>query len=181
MKHITFKRNPRASSKPDLTAAFAAVPKKIEAAARKASKQLKEIGARHALIGGLAVGAYGHPRTTGDVDFLVGDELFIKHKGGVVTIDSAFPIAIGDVSIDPVGIIEPHLEAPLNNSPESENIPVVPVEVLVYLKLKAGRHKDLGDVEGLIEAGLDVTLTRQYLKRYAPKLLVKFNKLIEET
>jgi hypothetical protein len=40
------------------------------------SRTLTALGIPHALIGGLAVGVYGHPRATKDVDFLVGTEAF---------------------------------------------------------------------------------------------------------
>ena len=44
--------------------------------ALEVSRRLTELGVPHALIGGLAVGVYGHPRATKDVDFLVGPEAF---------------------------------------------------------------------------------------------------------
>jgi len=40
------------------------------------SAELRKLGVRHALIGGLAVGVHGHVRATKDVDFLVGGEAF---------------------------------------------------------------------------------------------------------
>ncbi len=39
-------------------------------AMRRASDAMKSIGVRHIVVGGLAVGANGYPRATGDVDFL---------------------------------------------------------------------------------------------------------------
>jgi len=39
-----------------------------------ASARLTELGVRHVLVGGLAVGGWGHPRATKDVVFLVGEE-----------------------------------------------------------------------------------------------------------
>jgi hypothetical protein len=42
-----------------------------------ASATLSELGVRHALVGGLAVGAWGYPRNTRDIDFLVGEEAFV--------------------------------------------------------------------------------------------------------
>ncbi len=43
---------------------------------RSSSLQLTCAGVRHVLIGALAVGAWGYPRASKDVDFLVGDEAF---------------------------------------------------------------------------------------------------------
>ena len=51
-------------------------------AMRSASDELTRLGVRHALVGGLAVGAHGYPRATKGVDFLVGDEAFEHHAGG---------------------------------------------------------------------------------------------------
>lgn len=39
------------------------------------SRLLVELNIPHVLIGGLAVGIHGHPRSTKDVDFMVGDYL----------------------------------------------------------------------------------------------------------
>src|SRR5262245_26168845 len=68
-----------------------------------ASSQLREAGIPHALAGGLAGGAHGYPRTTDVIDFLVGDEAFVKHAGGVVTLKVPL-IAIGKVRVDFVSI-----------------------------------------------------------------------------
>ena len=42
-------------------------------------------------MGGLAVGANGFPRATKDVAFLVGDEAFERHPGGLVTFRPGVP------------------------------------------------------------------------------------------
>jgi hypothetical protein len=68
-------------------------------AMRSASVELARLGVRHALVGGLAVGAYGYPRATKDVDFLVGDEAFEHHVGGIVTMKPGIPIQIGGVLV----------------------------------------------------------------------------------
>ena len=54
-------------------------------AMRAASNAMTALGVRHLVVGGLAVGANGYPRATSDVDFLVGDEAFEHHAGGIVT------------------------------------------------------------------------------------------------
>lgn len=47
---------------------------------------LANAGIRHALVGALGANAYrSRPRTTEDIDFLVGDEAFQRHEGGFVT------------------------------------------------------------------------------------------------
>ena len=40
------------------------------------SRMLNELAIPHVLVGGLEVGIHGHPRSTKDVDFMVGSEAF---------------------------------------------------------------------------------------------------------
>ena len=63
---------------PDLRLVEGVVSDKILRAAHAASSAYTKLGIRHALVGGLAVGAYGYARATKDVDFVVGDEAFIQ-------------------------------------------------------------------------------------------------------
>src|SRR5262245_30978090 len=141
---ISLRRNPRsmnpAAAFPDLAQLRWVVAPEILTAAAVASHKLREAGVPHALAGGLAVGAHGYPRTTDDVDFLVGDEAFIQHAGGLVTLRVPL-VAVGKVRVDLISIEEargererlrPALEAPS----ESQHVPIVPPDVLIYLKLK---------------------------------------------
>lgn len=73
-----------AAKVPDLRLLDGVVAPEILAAMRSASAQLARMGVRHALAGALAVGAWGYPRASKDVDFLVGDEAFERHEGGIV-------------------------------------------------------------------------------------------------
>src|SRR5215212_4437533 len=84
----------------DLSSLEGVVSPTILDALRTASKRLSGLGIRHALVGGLAVGAHGFPRATKDIDFLVGDEAFEHHEGGVVTMKPGVPIQVGGVLID---------------------------------------------------------------------------------
>ena len=49
------------SKLPDLKLVEAVVAPRITQAMRTASAQLSKVGIRHALVGGLAVGAHGYP------------------------------------------------------------------------------------------------------------------------
>lgn len=49
-------------------------PEPVTQAATRASAELTELGARFALVGGLAVSAWGEPRYTRDVDLAVAVE-----------------------------------------------------------------------------------------------------------
>jgi hypothetical protein len=56
----------------DLKEVFRFISPQVRDAAIKTADQLNNLGIRHALAGGLAVGAHGYVRATTDVDFLVG-------------------------------------------------------------------------------------------------------------
>jgi len=141
-----------------------------------ASAALVRAGVRHVLIGGLAVGANGYPRATKDVDFLVGEEAFVQHAGGLVTMNPSLPIEVNGVPIDYLSQRrgEEHLAEALAAQPGS----IVDAPRLVYLKLRAGRLRDRGDVTGLLNAGLDVEACRAYLVAHAADLTTSFEALI---
>src|SRR5215468_5031334 len=125
---------------PDLTLLRGVVAPEILQAAETASHKLREAEIPHALAGGLAVGAHGYPRTTDDVDFLVGDEAFEKHAGGLVTLKLPL-VAIHGVRVDFVSLADSEEEhaqtrAAIDAPPSAEEVPIVPLPVLVYMKLK---------------------------------------------
>jgi hypothetical protein len=68
---------------------------------------LQQAGVRHAIVGGLAVAAHGYGRSTRTVDFLVADEAFEHHPGGIVTMRPGLPIQVSGVLVDFLSI-EPH-------------------------------------------------------------------------
>jgi len=160
-----------ASPKPDLSLLEDAVPPKVLRALRAASERLGKLGVRHALVGGLAVGAYGYVRNTKDVDFLVGEEAFEHHPGGVVTMKSGLPIEVEGVAIDFLSAKsdEPHVASALK-TPAPPEIPVAPIETLIYLKLKSPRQRDFADVVELVKAGLDAEAVGRYIAQHAPHL-----------
>lgn len=166
---------------PDLRLLEDVVAPRVLAAMRSASRALASLGVRHAVAGGLAVGAHGYPRNTSDVDLLVGDEAFERHAGGLVTLKSGVPIQIDGVSVDLLSTSgsDAFLEHSLAQ-PVPGEVPVVPAGTLVYLKLKSPRLKDRADVVELVKAGLDVAGARKYLERHAPALLARFDECITQ-
>jgi len=165
----------------DITTALSFVAPKVRDAAIKTAAQLEQLGIRHALAGGLAVGAHGYIRATANVDFLVGEEAF-EHHGGLVTFRPGVPIEVDGVRIDylsPVAL-GPQLEEVLNDPSRSQGLAVVPIEALIYMKLRARRRQDLLDVVELIKAGADVRRVRRYLEQYAGDLVAVFDGLVEE-
>ena len=165
-------KHSRQHDKPDLIEAAGAVSQKILLVAYDASRVLTEQGIAHALIGGVAVSAYGAPRATRDVDFLVREKdafsvgAFLSFKPGV-------PIAMRDVSIDyltPEG--DPAhralMEEAIDSAVKSEGVPVVSLEALIVMKLRARRTRDAMDVRALLERHDRYLRVRRYLEKHAP-------------
>ena len=164
--------------KPDVSLLVDVVAPKVLEAWSAASTALVRAGVRHVVIGGLAVGANGYPRATKDVDFLVGDEAFNHHPGGIVTMNPALPIEVNGVAIDYLSPRpgEEHLATALAAPPGS----VIDVARLVYMKLKASRLQDRADIGGLVKTGLDVDACRAYLAANTPPLVARFDALVTE-
>ncbi|HLG16073.1 MAG TPA: hypothetical protein VJH03_16440 [Blastocatellia bacterium] len=165
----------------DLKGVFQFVSTRVRDAALKAAAQLNQLGIRHALAGGLAVGAHGYIRATTDVDFLVGEEAF-EHHGSLVAFKAGVPIEVDGVRIDYLSPVSlgPQLEDVLNDPPMNEGLAIVPIEVLIYTKLLAKRRRDLVDVVELVKVGANVNLVRDYLKQYASDLVPSFEELVNE-
>ena len=157
------------------------VAPKVRDAAIQGAAQLESLGIRHALAGGLAVGAHGYIRATADVDFLVGEEAF-EHHGALVTFRPGVPIEVDGVRIDYLSpfALGAQLEEVLDNPLVSHGLAVVPAEALIYMKLRARRRQDLLDVVELINAGMNVKRARGYLEQYAADLVPVFDELAEE-
>jgi hypothetical protein len=168
---------------PNLSLLDDVVAPKVIDAMNVASAQLKRVGVRHLLVGGLAVGAYGHPRATKDVDFLVADDAFEVHGGGIVTMKPGVPIQVGKVAIDHLSAeaSEDHLRREVDAVDLGASTPTVaPIEVLVYLKLKSPRAQDRADLIELVKAGIDVAGCRDYLARNGPHLSERFEAAVQD-
>lgn len=76
--------------------------------------------------------------------------------------------------------IGPQLEEVLNDPSRSQGLAVVPIEALIYMKLRARRRQDLLNMVELIKAGADVRRVRRYLEQYAGDLVAVFDGLVEE-
>jgi hypothetical protein len=60
----------------------------------------------------------------------------------------------------------------------SGQIPIVPLTALVYMKLKAGRQKDLADLVELLKRGkVETGVLDLYLGQYAPDLKGKWDRV----
>ena len=168
-----------ARKSPDVALLDDTVAPRILDAMRVASARLGELGVRHVLVGGLAVGAWGHPRATKDVDFLVGEEAFEHHAGGLVTMKYGVPIQVGWVAVDLLSAAANDREDALGD-PATGGVPVAPLPVLMYLKLKSPRPKDLADVMELIRLGIERDPIRADLVARSPELVEKWDRAVAE-
>lgn len=146
---------------------------------RSATARLTELGVRHLLVGGLAVGAWGHVRATRDVDFLVGEEAFEHHPGGLVTMKYGVPIQVGGVAVDLLSARANGREDALQGH-RSGGVPVAPLPELVCLKLKSPRPRDLADVMELIRLGIERDGISADLVARSPELVEKWDRAVAE-
>ena len=180
--HLSYAQVPRRRvNVMNLKDIFRFVSPQVREAAVKTAEQLTHLNIRYALAGALAVGAHGYIRATTDVDFLVGEEAF-EHHGVLVTFKAGVPIEVDGIRIDYLSPVSlgAQLEAVLDNPPTSENISIVPIEALIYMKLVAKRRQDQLDIIELVKAGADVKYVQSYLVQYAPDLLPLFSELVDE-
>ena len=130
-------------------------------------KFLNEHNVRYLLVGGWAVGLYGNPRATKDIDFFIGiDDENIKklqkalYQFGAPTVDDKVFKEIGNVfrmgrspiQIDIIneasGITfeECYKRRQIIKADDIE-ISIISKEDLIKNKTTSGRHRDLADVE----------------------------------
>ena len=142
---------------------------RVHQAMRKVGAAFKDHDITYAIVGGMAVNAHRHVRTTGDVDFLVRPEAlptirrlaaegvfasvpnrsrrFVEPSTGIhfdVLVAGGFP---GSGTPGPIAFPDPGAVTDIVN-----DLPVVNLRALVELKLAARRHKDFADVVDLIRA-----------------------------
>jgi hypothetical protein len=162
---------------PDPSLLDGVVAPEVLDAMKVASAALKRVGVRHVVVGGLAVGANGFPRATKDVVFLVGDEAFERHPGGLLTLRPGVPFQVNRVAVDFIGAEEN--EGFLAEAVEAAAGSMMEAPPLIYMKLKSPRHKDRTDVIELVKAGLDVDRCRGYLAAHAPRVLPEFDDAVK--
>ncbi|NJL28197.1 MAG: hypothetical protein HC897_10040 [Thermoanaerobaculia bacterium] len=155
------------------------VAPKILLDAIDASKRLSELGVPHTLIGGLAVGIHGYPRATKDVDYLVGAQAFASTSPLLVYREELRDLVrLGIVDLLAVPPAYPALTGYLESMSTGGEVPVIPVEALILLKLHAHRPQDQADVVALLDAGADAAAVTRYLRDHAPELVARFAELV---
>ena len=165
---------------PELKRALRLVPE-YERAVREVSRMLAEAGIRHALVGALGANAYRtRPRTTEDIDFLVGEEAFEKHDPGFVTLRVPV-IEFDGIDIDQVPLTDALrvVEDGLDRATVSEGVPIAPVDTIVIMKLLAGRTQDLADVEAIVASGANRDDLRAAVVRAIPDRVETLDRLYQ--
>ena len=152
----------------------------VLSAMRSADRILTAANIPHAVIGGLAVGAYGHPRATRDADFLVGEAAFVRHAG-VLRMRPEIPIEIRGVAIDTIWASSEEEEAGIGLAKSGgRGVRFAPLEVIVAMKIRARRAQDDADVVGLLRNGADREAIRAALEGFDPGLVGRFDQLAEQ-
>lgn len=178
---ITMKKTPAFRHGPDLAAVLDLLSPRFTEALAAVHEALDRAGVRHALCGGLAAGAYGEPRATQDIDFLVGDEAFF-HSGPLVMLRAGVPLEALGIAVDSIPIPVGHawLDEAVENPPTDSGIPILRPEHLVYMKLLSPRRKDAFDISAMIRHGLDLAAARALAARGGPELVARLDALAAE-
>lgn len=140
---------------------------------------LAEAGIRHALVAALGANAYrNRPRTTEDIDFLVGDEAFQSHPGGFVTLRVPV-IEFDGIDVDQVPLTDALrvVEDALNRPVVSGGVPIASVDMIVIMKLLAARTQDLADVEAIIASGADREFLAKAVEKAIPERIETLQRL----
>lgn len=167
---------------------------KVHTTMRRVAKALDDAGIPYALVGGMAVNAHEHERTTKDVDFLLTAEAFeafenVLNAGDFSKVSGRprrFRDLVTGVTFDflvtgmypgsgkPGPIAYPD---PKDVSQTINNLPVVDLTTLIQLKLAARRHQDFADVVNLIGAH---KLDETFQTRLHPSVRADFIECLEE-
>ena len=153
---------------------------RVAAALREMSKRLTAANVRHGVLGAIAVGIYGWPRATSDVDLLLAPEAWHASREGSLSPAVDMPEELDGVRIDylPVSVAGDFLVESLDRVLRTEGVPIAPIEVVVLTKLVRLAMRDQADVVELLKAGLfDADAVEAYVGTHAPMLVPRFQEL----
>jgi hypothetical protein len=161
---------------------------------KKVAAALDAAGVKYAIVGGMAVNAHRHSRTTKDVDFLVSanglveirkmisagtfasspgrPRRFIDPQNKIsfdVLVTGAFP---GSGEPGPISYPDPAVV-----SENIDGLAVINLPMLIQLKLAAGRYQDFADVVNLIREN---QLSESFADQLHEKVRADFHECLEE-
>jgi hypothetical protein len=167
---------------------------RVHQAMRRVAEELDRAGIPYAIVGGMAVNAHHHQRTTKDVDFLLtaaglaafrnlaraGEfdpvpgrpRRFVDRQTGVsfdILVTGLFP---GSGAPGPIAYPDPNQVAQTIDQFHVVNLPM-----LVQLKLAAGRYQDFADVVNLIAAN---QLEESFQEQLHPTVRADYIECLEE-
>ena len=146
---------------------------------RMVSEIFRKKDVRHSVVGGLAVGANGYLRNTNNLDFLVDDNAFL-YSDRVVYVRNDLPIKYFGTRVNWVSMSPS--EKPIFGKflvlPARDQVPFMPIEPLITMKLISGRHKDRTDIIELAKVRSDLSSIVEFTAANIPHLLPLLNELI---
>ena len=157
----------------------------------RGARLLKSVGGSFALIGGVAMQAYGLDRYTKDVDFAVREAqgaaalaawTGVSHPlriGGVCLETDVAGIDLIDRRVEFRSLYEEAIDATTRSGfvveADGEAVPVAPMEFLVAMKLASARHKDEFDLAYLLaRPELDYHKARDIVVKHFTSVAAKF-------
>jgi hypothetical protein len=146
---------------------------------RTVSEIFRKNGVKHVVVGGLAVGANGYLRNTDNIDFLVDRNAFV-YKDKVVYVRNDLPIKYFGTRVNWISMApseEPIFETFLM-VPTRDQVPIMPIEPLIGMKLLAARHKDRTDIIELVKLRSDLSSIVEFTTTNLFHLLPLLNELI---
>lgn len=166
---------------------------------KELSSFLEDQGIEYMLVGGLAVGIWGEPRATVDIDFLVAFGLddfdtlkykliessrfvFIHDKPmvfGKITFLRATIKSNTDISVDFLFADDDFKNEALKRREAVQiadfSVNIITPEDLIILKLLSGREQDRLDAEKIIKIQKEY-LDMEYMKKWLQRLCIEFKK-----
>jgi hypothetical protein len=146
-------------------------------------------GLPYVVVGGVATRAYMAERMTLDIDILVhsehwlGIEVALEAAGGENTSSlsiGSFSFRFGADVLDVLVSDAPWVNAALAFPNFQNGLPIIALEYLVLLKLKASRSIDLGDLSRMLGQANNSALTRvrETVQNYLPEAIEDLESLI---
>lgn len=145
--------------------------------------RLEEAGIPFYVAGGIAVGAYGEPRATKDIDILLPLNEWTK-SGSLILVP---PVDTSDLSKVELIVMPQQIQelesVAIDTAKKWEDVSFVSPEVLTVMKLEAFRLQDQADIAALLEAGLDERAVLDVIEHLQPErqhsLLSRFKDVLE--
>lgn len=154
-----------------LAAALDGVSARVRRACELSHERLADLGVPHVLVGDLAVGVHGHQCAAQSVAWLVErDGAFEVSGSDLIAFRPGVPVKVHSVGITyattegPPSVVEAMAAALATSAASPRVVVVAPAELVVWMRLRAGRSADVAAVVELLKAGqLDQDAVRTFV------------------